>query len=191
MIRKLITGAALVLTSTGLLCAQGTVSFNNRVLATDGVSFLVNAPVFDSDGTTALSGNTYLAALYAGPVGGSLLQIGAAVPFRTTTRAGYVDLTSPDRIIGTVAPGAVASVQVRAWLAVAGTTTYPTYEAALAAGGKVGTSNTFSVTTGGSGSPASLPANLIGMQSFSVVPEPSILAFSVVGVAILAFRRRK
>ena len=187
MIRKIAACAAMVLTSVAMLNAQGTVSFNNRVLANDGVAFLVNAPVFNIDGVTGLSGATYLAALYAGPVGGALAQVGAAVPFRTGTRVGYVDIASPDRTVATVAPGAAGSFQVRAWLASSGAT----YEAALGAGGPTGFSNTFSVTTGGAGNPASLPANLVGLQSFSLVPEPSVIALGLIGVCVLLLRRKK
>lgn len=187
MIRKIAACAAMVLTSVSMLHAQGTVSFNNRVLNTDGVTFRVNAPVFNTDGVTALSGATYLAALYAGPVGGALAQVGAAVPFRTGTRVGYVDITSPDRTVATVAPGTAGSFQVRAWLASAGTT----YETALVAGGPTGFSNTFSVTTGGAGSPASLPADLVGLQSFSLVPEPSVIALGLIGGCALLLRRKQ
>jgi hypothetical protein len=188
MLKKTLSAVvALGLASTASVLAQGTVSFNNRVLDTDGVTFLVNAPVFDSNGTTLLAGAAYMAALYAGPDDQSLAQVGAAVVFRTGTREGYVDITSPDRTISTVAAGGSARIQIRAWEAAGGAT----YEAALAGGFKTGVSGTISVTTGGSGNPPSLPANLIGLQSFNLVPEPSVVVLGLLGACGLFLRRRK
>jgi hypothetical protein len=187
MIRKLIALSAALVASTCVGLSQGVVSFNNRVLADDGVTFLVNAPVFNTDGVTALSGNTFLAGLYAGSSADSLSLVGSAVAFRTGTRAGYVDISSPDRVIQGVAAGATAFVQIRAWAASAGAT----YDAAVASGGLRGFSNTISVTTGGAGNPPSLPANLVGLQSFALVPEPSVIALAVLGAGALFFRRKK
>ena len=118
--------------------------------------------------------------------------IGDAVPFRTGTAAGY--WTAAARTIGTVVPGANASVQIRAWALASGAT----YElAAAAAGGQVGKSAILSIKTGGDGNPPSLPANLAGLASFAivggspVVPEPSILALGALGGLALLLRRRK
>jgi len=167
--------------------AQGTVNFAAKVTG------VYDAPVFiDSVTTGARASTGYLAQLYAGPVGGTLAPIGTApVPFLTGTGAGY--WRSASLAIGTVAPGATASVQIRAWASAAGAS----YEAALAAKGATGQSAILSVVTGGAGSPPSLPADLAGLASFAItgggpiVPEPSVLALGALGGLALLIRRRK
>jgi hypothetical protein len=166
--------------------AQGQVNFANRVVGS------YDAPVFVGSLTGAKAdGPTYMAQLYAGPSATTLAAIGAPIPFRTGAAAGYI--TSSTQIIPTVAPGAVAQVQMRAWATAAGAT----YEAALAANGGTGQSAILAITTGGAGSPPSLPANLDGLASFAIVggvpnvPEPSVLALGALGGLALLIRRRK
>ena len=141
----------------------GTFYFNNYCPACG-----IDAPVFDSDGVTKLQGPAYLAQLHAGPSAESLLPVGPAVPFKTGAFAGYVragaDMT---RIVPSVPAGEVACVEVRAWDCAKGTS----YEQALAAGGKVGRSVTLVLKTGGGGSPPGFPADLTGLQSFSIAAE--------------------
>ena len=168
--------------------AQGTVNFNNRVT---GATPPLDAPVFQGAiGGARLDGAQYMAQLYAGPSAGALAPIGAAVPFRSGTGAGYWN-PAPDatRIIPTVAPGADAFIKVVAWDTTGG---FTTYEAFLAAGGK-GESSVFSVKTGGVGAPPSLPAALVGLTSFAVtpIPEPTVIALGVIGGLALLLRRRK
>jgi len=167
--------------------AQGTVNFNNRVPA---AATPVDAPIYDVGGTTRLSGTGFYAQLYGAAVGGTLAAIGDPLTF-STGRPGYVLATGVDttRAIPGVTPGGNAVVQIRAWSAASGST----YEAALAAGGAVGSSDTLTLVTGGGGSPPGPPADLIGLQSFSLtaIPEPSTLALGLLGAALLVIRRRK
>ncbi len=136
--------------------AQGTVSFVNRVTGT------LDAPIFNTDGVTRLSGTAYLAQIFAGPSEAALEPIGAPLAFRTGAGVGYVDPSNDStRTITTVAPQGRAYLQVRAWDAARGST----YAAALTAGGATGSSPTFSLLTGGGLVP---PVNLIGLQSFSL-----------------------
>ncbi|MHB8522588.1 MAG: hypothetical protein ACYDH9_17765 [Limisphaerales bacterium] len=140
----------------------------------------VNAPIFDVDGTTKLAGAGFLAQLYAAPPGDSLQPIGTPIPFIS---AGYFfgdTLTIP-----TVAPGASATAQVRAWRASDG----GTFEAANHSGGHVGTSPVLNFVLGGL-PPLGL-ATLWGMESFSlyVVPEPSVLALGLIGSLAFGLRR--
>jgi len=169
---------------TGVLCAvtalaQGTINFNNFVPPN------IDAPIFDVGGTTRLAGSGFLAQLWAGPNAGSLAPIGAALPFfsQASGGAGYIN-GPPDRSVGTVAPGAIAFVQVRAWNAASG--------ADWNSAGIRGQSITLQITTGGAGNPPSLPADLTGLTSFSlaVIPEPSTIALGLLGVAALLLRRR-
>jgi hypothetical protein len=181
--KKLIISAICVLAALSAY-GQGSVNFTNFAPPID-------APVFGVDGTTRLSGAGFMAQLYAGPAGGALAAIGAPAPFLAGGGAGYFNAGS--RAIAAVAPGAAADLQVRAWDASAGST----YEAALAAGGAAGVSGVLAgITTGGAGSPPSLPANLTGLTSFSlmpgaVIPEPSTIALGLLGAGLLMFRRRK
>lgn len=170
-----ITGLLYLVLSTGLL-AQGTVNFNNSPGALGGTG----APVFWGDGVTRLAGTAWLAQLYAGPEVGSLQPWGAPLTFRTGAGAGFFDTTgvNTSRVIGTVAAGAVATIEVRVWQAAAGSS----YEQAQAVGASHGRSAPFIVPTGGGGSPPALPANLVGLTPFSV-PEPSTFVLLVVGAA--------
>jgi len=180
---------ALVILSSLLVAvgafAQGQVNFANRVVGS------YDAPVFVGSLTGARAdGPAYMAQIYAGPSASALAAIGSPVPFRTGAAAGYV--TSSTVSIPTVAAGAVAQVQIRAWATAAGAT----YESALAANGATGQSAILAITTGGAGVPPSLPANLDGLTSFAitggaVVPEPSILALGALGGLAFLIRRRK
>lgn len=136
----------------------GTVVFANRVTITG-----IDAPVYDADGTNRLAGTAFLAQLYAGPAVNQLAPVGWAVPFRDGGYAGYV--TASVVTIPSVAPGAPAWVQMRAWESDKG----PSYEAALLAGGKVGASEPIYVITGDV--PPSLPADLVGLTSFRIARE--------------------
>lgn len=184
--KKLLLAIVAIGASVGVL-AQGTVNFDTSFAALGGP--IPGLPIYDADGTTPLSGDSAWAQLYAGPDAGSLAPIGAAVNFLTGDFAGII--AAGTRAIPTVAPGAAAIIDVRAWEAAGGAS----YEAALAGGFKVGANSlgggTFSVLTGGAGTPPSLPANLVGFQSFSLVPEPSTTALGILGAVALLLRRRK
>jgi hypothetical protein len=163
--------------------AQGTVNFSARVVG------VYDAPVYvGAVGGPKAEGAAYLAQLYAGATEAALAAVGEAVPFRTGAAAGY--WTAASRAIPSVAPGANAAVQIRAWATASGAT----YEAAAAANGSIGRSATLTIKTGGEGAPPSLPANLVGLTSFAisgVIPEPSILALGALGGLALLLRRRK
>ncbi|MHB8521556.1 MAG: PEP-CTERM sorting domain-containing protein [Limisphaerales bacterium] len=179
--KKLITVAAFLVATMGAY-AQGTVSFGNLNSQAG-----INAPVFDADGVTKLN-NTFMAQLYAGPVGGSLAAIGSPVAF---TGSGYV--LGPALAIPTVAPGVNANGIVKAWNASAGAT----FEAAsLVAGAHRGQSALLTFATGGVGIPPSTPGSLTGLTSFNLgivpaVPEPTTLALGLLGAGALLLRRRK
>lgn len=142
----------------------GTVVFANYSPAAG-----IDAPVFDSDGTNRLAGAAFLAQLYAGPDESRLAPVGGAVPFMTDAGAGYVQKGPGGNVVCilSVEPGATAFVQMRAWESAKGAS----FEQALAAGGKCGASPVIQVQTGGAGSPPSVPAELVGLQSFAVGVE--------------------
>lgn len=154
----------------------GTVNFNN-IATPSGV----DAPIYDSDGATKLSGAEFLAQLYAGKAPDQLVPVGPAVPFESGIAAGYVCQRFTARTIPFVAPGDPVFVQMRVWETAFG----PSYEAAVLAGGKTGTSDVLNVVTGGAGSPPSLPADLVGLKSFSVkretVPPTVVIESPVAG----------
>lgn len=152
--------------------ASGTrmINFNNRV---PGAS--VDAPVFGEDGVTRLTGTAYLAQLYAGPAAEALAPVGWAVPFLTGEYAGYVAGGSVV-VVPTVAPGAVAIVQMRVWESARGSS----FESTLRTGSRVGTSAVLRIPTGGAGAPPSFPADMVGLTSFRLTreTEPPIIVIS-------------
>ncbi len=185
--KKLLIATALALLVGVQAYGQGQVDFRNRNTA---LVPPLNAPVYGRDGTTLLGDANFVAQLYySATETGSFTPVSVApAAFRTGTGAGYWNPgTSATRDLTGIAPGATAWLQVRVW----NLSAYPTYEAALGAGADRGLSGVFSVTTGGATTPPSVPAAMIGLTSFSLVPEPSTIALGVLGVAGLLFIRRR
>jgi hypothetical protein len=133
----------------------GQINFANWFLTMATNAF----PVFDVDGTTRLNGSGYVAQLYAGPELATLRPVGQPSPFQGGYQAGY--FVPQTLTLGNVPPGSNALVQVRAWDTAFGSS----FEAARALGGRFGKSAIFQVATGGGAQP---PANLQGLQSFSL-----------------------
>jgi hypothetical protein len=171
--------------------AQATYGFFNYV-----PSVGLDAPVFDAAGER-LSGTNYVAKLYGGPTPDSLqpatvgiFQEMEPVPFTYIAnglngyfaRSGYVEVQG-------VPSGGFAWLQVRAWDARLGRT----YEEVAALGsGEYGESALF-YTFGGDSDVATgrPPQPLRGLQSFSLVPEPSAWALLAFGVGFLFWRWRR
>lgn len=158
--------------------AQGQIAFSNRYLAVG-----LDAPVFDVNCQSGLEGAAFLAQLYWGMEADSLAPVGETSTFRTGGGSGYFFL----RIV--MIPGVAEApvfVQVRAWEASAGSS----FEEAVGSGGKHGWSNTFSVTP--VAPPGGPPAELVGLQSFCLIPEPPAGALGFLGAAAfwLAARTR-
>jgi len=178
-----------VLALTGVTAfGQATVLFNNRYSnATAVPPVAIDAPVTIFGTTTKLDGGSYMGQLYAGASATSLSPIGVAVAFRTGAGAGYI--TGGDITVPGVAAGGTAFVQLRAWSTASGSS----YDAALSAGGTVGTSSVLTLTLGGAGTPPGPGAPLVGLTAFTVsaVPEPATIALGLLGVAGLLIRRRK
>jgi len=161
--------------------AQGTINFVN---VNSGAG--LNAPVFMNDGSTKVGTTGFTAELFAGASDTTLASVATA----NFIAAGYFN--GGTATIASVAPGAIASLQVRVWATASGS-----FAAASAANvaNTWGQSAIFHVTTGGGGTPPAPPSAMAGMTSFSLntaVPEPSSLALAGLGAAaMLVFRRRK
>jgi len=179
--RKL--AVALCLTATALTAlGQGTINFATRWGASDPP---VNAQV--TLGGTAVAGADYLAQLYVDNAG-SLTAVGDPVAFSEGARAGYV--SGGEVSVPFVAPGANATIVMRAWATASGA---DYEEAAANPAGILGESGSITIALGGVGTPPGPAADLIGLQGFElqVVPEPSTIALGLLGLAALALRRRK
>jgi hypothetical protein len=163
-----------------------TVNFCNHVSLSG-----VDAPVTDALGS--LLGSSFSAQLYAGATLDSLTPVGTAVAFRNSSvtglGTGYFSGGEVDILF--LNPASGGWFQVKAWAAANGSS----YEAALAANGTVGVSNVFHLPWLGdpNAPPPVLPADLVGLQPFTVqsVPEPTTLALGLLGaLALLASRPR-
>ncbi len=202
--------------------AQGTIVFNNRISGPGGFY----SPVYLAEANNAvLRGNSaagtpvggtaytagfvigtgYTAELWGGPTGGSLaLAVSNGVTvFRTSTTAGVVgSVVQPiagDAVIGGVAAGGIADIQMRVYDNKGGTitswaqaqarslidNTYQMGSSAVFQSGPLGGIPTV-------GLPISSP-NMDNVRSFNLqaVPEPSVLAFGALGLVGLLARRRK
>jgi hypothetical protein len=144
------------------LSAQGEIAFRNIVRG------LSDAPVFDTDCQTRLKGSAYLSEVYAGLSPDSLQPADGPIPFLATGIGGYMEQAGGAVIAG-AGDGTVVYAQLRAWEAAAG----PSYEAAVAAGGKYGESNIVPMVARVPPGPPDWP---VGLQSFCLIPEPSPLA---------------
>ena len=156
----------------------------------------VDAPVFDGDGNP-LFGANYVAVLYGGPTRDSLsiAQIGnfdmppeSFVYTPSSGEHGY--FFRPDFVeIRNVACAGYAWLQVRAWDARLGSTYDEVAQLGL---GGFGESDLFYARGGDGCSVTGLPPQqLIGLQSFSLVPEPSTWALLSLGAGFVLWRWRR
>ncbi len=113
----------------------------------------------DVDGATRLSGDAYLAQLYAGPSLEMLRPVGQPTTFQNDFLAGT--MVPKQVVLPTVPPGGPVQVQVRVWEREKGSC----YEEARALGGKFGRSEVLSLTAGNKINP---PVPLYGLQGFSL-----------------------
>jgi hypothetical protein len=162
------------------------VNFNNNILGPP-VPY-----VFDADMVTRLSGTNYVAQLYLGPDGAPADSLtphtGAPSRFRVSTSASIGTWSGANRTLGPqFAPGDIVTLQVRVWNADLGLT----FETRT--GGNFGMSDVFTyrIPPG----PQPIPTTdyyMRGFQSFSLVPEPSVIGLGLIGVgALFMLRRRK
>jgi hypothetical protein len=148
--------------------AQGTINFTNMKPSKQIIT--------DAAGGKVEGG---WAQLYAGKTADSLAAVGSPVAFYTGTKAGYFK----GGVVDAGFNGA-GFFQVAAWK---GADTY-------AAASESGMSNVIGLTPGDStASPPGLPADLAGLEAFSltVIPEPGTIALAVLGLAAFFVRRRK
>jgi hypothetical protein len=182
--KKLLLATAVCTLVALSAAAQGTVDFRNRITGT------LDVPVYGLDNVTKLGDANYWAQLYysATQTGPFTAVTADPAPFRTGTGAGYWNAGADStRALAGIAGGSTVFLQVRVWDSTKGSS----FEAASAAGSLIGQSAVFSITAGGGGSPPGPPNPMIGLTSFSLVPEPTTLALLALGAGALLIRRRK
>ena len=148
--------------------AQGTINFTNMKPSKQIIT--------DASGAKVEGG---FAQLYAGTSADNLAAVGSPVAFYEGTKAGYFK----GGVVDAGFNGA-GFFQVKAWKGA------DTFDAAL----ESGMSNVIGLTPGDStASPPGLPADLAGLEAFSltVIPEPGTIALAVLGLAAFFVRRRK
>jgi len=157
--------------------AQGTLVFNNRI---PGV---VDARVtFGGAGV----GAGFTAELLGGPVGGTLQPLTPTATFRTSPAAalGYINAPASAVVVPGVPAGGTAQIVMRAFNGA-------TYESSSIRGQSTPITVGPLGGTPPGGAPLT-PPNLVNLQAFELVPEPSTIALGVLGLAgALLLRRRK
>ena len=146
-------------------CAQGTVLFDNIHVGAP------NAPVYESDGVTKVSGPQYMAELLAGPSVTSLAAV-ATTSFMTGNGAGYFEAGTV--AIASVPPGTTAWVAVEVWSTASGSS----FDQAKASGlpDSWWESSVFSVQTEQSnGIPIPVPLTGLGTSQFTSTEQSSNL----------------
>ena len=160
--KQALLGLLMFISAMSLAHGQGgnVISFSNRDLQRG-----INAPFYDADGTTRLSGDNFRAALYWGP-GASpeqMVQVGAARVFLTGTSAGYWQPANYTIAGPGPAPGQPIYVQVRFWDSQGGA--YNFFESAYAARAKIGFSEVLQLTP----EPFGQTIPLRGLKSTSLI----------------------
>lgn len=143
-------------------------------------------------GAVGASGTGFTSELYAGPDAATLSAVpGSLQPLRTgASFAGYITVIST-LAVPQVGFNSSGTFQLRAWDNNNGTIT--SWAQAMAGTLGRGQSSPFVNSTGGGGTPATLPSNLTGLTAFNLytVPEPSLIALGALGLGALLLRRRK
>jgi hypothetical protein len=184
--KKLLLIAACIVASVGLVAQTstgGSINFLTKVSNADPTK-AIDVKVLDVDGVTVINNTSspaITAQLFAGATADSLAPVGTAINFLSS---GYLN---GGKTLTPLPQGSTAFVELRAWQASAGS-----YDAAKAGGLKWGRSDTISIVLGGDNlSPPVVPANLVGLKGFSLIPEPSTIALGALGaLALLALRRK-
>lgn len=192
----------LVLTLTATLVsigafAQGTMLTIDNLNGTGNNHATSLGLFFNADGTPYSSG-TLNVTLLGGAAAASLAPV-ATVSMMNLTPGVWIDSTFGTYDVAGVAPGAVATLQVRAWRGAAngynqaaGTDQFWAWDGAKFVSADT---HTFTQATGGGGVPVGLPKSLDGMPAMqlqtAIVPEPTTLAFAGLGVAALLLYRRR
>jgi hypothetical protein len=178
--KKLLVTLAAVLVSASAF-GQGTINFTTRIAGT------LDAPVFKPDGVTGAGAGTAANAQLFLVTGTTFTALTPATTFRATPTGAAQNYVIPPATPVTVTGIAArqqATVVLRAWEGAS-------YDTALTRG----QSAPITITLGGpvAGQPDDFPANLVGLQGFSmtVIPEPSVMALGLLGAAALLYRRRK
>jgi len=170
--KKLVALLACTVIATSAF-AQGTVNFTNLKPTKQ---ILTDAAGAKLEGAWAQ--------LYAGKAADNLSAVGSPVALYEGKKAGYFSGGSVD-----VGFNGAGFFQVKAWKGA------NSFEAASATNGaEIGMSNVIGLTPGDStASPPGLPADLAGLEAFSltVVPEPGTIALAGLGLAAFFVRRRK
>jgi hypothetical protein len=175
--KKILIVVASVMISLGAY-GQGTVNFAN-------IGATLDAPILNLTGAKA-SGSKYKVELLAGATAGSLTPVpgGLTALSDNASAAGY--FLGGTVTLANQAGGSKPFFQVRAWDSTGG--------ALYATAAIRGESTVFQLGgagLGGGGTPPAPPSDLIGLTSFRLVPEPSVIALALVGGAALLLRRRK
>ncbi len=158
--------------------AQGQVNFNNYV---PGATPPVNAPVTHNElgwpGAGSIPGMK--AQLFLVGAGNARTAVGDIATFRTSPAAAQYYINGITVVIPGIDVGGSATLVMRAWNGA-------TYEASL----RYGESAPVTITLGGG---TSVPADLTGLEGFSVgpLPEPSFFALGLLGGAIFLLWRRQ
>ena len=148
--------------------AQGTINFTNQK---------PSKQIINAASGAGLTGG--FAQLYAGTSEANLAAVGDPVAFESGKKVGFFS----GGVVDAGFNGA-GFFQVVAWKGA------DTFDAAT----ETGMSNVIGLTPGDStASPPGLPADLAGLEAFSltVIPEPGTIALAVLGLAAFFVRRRK
>ena len=148
-----------LLSTLGIAYSQGTLDFVNIGPTGSGL----NAPVYQSDGLTPLSGAQFMAELLAGPTANSLASI-ATTGFLEGAGAGYFN--GGPVFVNSVVPGSPAWVQINVWSGASG----HSFAQAKASGSDNSwwQSSVFSVITGNPNVNPTPPALLTGLGNSPV-----------------------
>jgi hypothetical protein len=198
--KKLLTTISAMAVGAGSLLAQGTIDFHNpttlKVLITaDNVvtNSLGSAAATSATGVTAGQVNV---ALLVRPAGGSFIQVGQVLTSATGPFVGTFNGGNPF-VLPTqagFAQGNVVDFEFEAWSVSTGAASYAAAKNATTGYISQVLTGTGYVLAGGSTSPSATfgtGAGQVGNLVLTQVPEPSTLALGALGVASLAFFRRR